>query len=64
MGMPAFIYRWYFGAHSVRNLKRNIFAFVRIKPNRHTLIGMIEGISDAKRKRWLRKMEQLGERAR
>jgi putative NADPH-quinone reductase len=37
MGMPAFIYRWYFGAHSLRNLKRNILGFVGIKPNRHTL---------------------------
>jgi putative NADPH-quinone reductase len=64
LGMPAFIYRWYFGAHSLRSLKRNILAFVGIKPNRHTLIGRIEGMSNARRKRWLATMEQLGERAR
>jgi len=41
MGMPAFVYRWYFGAHSLKSLKRSILALVGIGPNRHTLIGMI-----------------------
>jgi putative NADPH-quinone reductase len=60
MGMPALIYRWYFGAHGLKNLKQNILSFVGIKPNRHTLIGMIEGISDAKRKGWLAAVNRLG----
>jgi len=43
MGMPAALYRWYFGAHSVRSLERNILGFVGVAPVRHTLIGMVEG---------------------
>lgn len=64
MGMPAFAYRWYFGAHSLRSLKRSILSLVGISPNRHTLIGTIEGMSDAKRKAWLDTMRMLGARAR
>lgn len=26
MGMPAFVYRWYFGTHSLKSLERNILA--------------------------------------
>jgi putative NADPH-quinone reductase len=64
MGMPAFAYRWYFGAHSLKSLKRSILSLVGIGPNRHTLIGMIEGMSDAKRTAWLDAMRILGKRAR
>lgn len=64
MGMPAFVYRWYFGAHSLRSLKRSILSLVGIGPNRHTLIGMIEGMSDAKRKAWFDTVRMLGTRAR
>lgn len=64
MGMPAFAYRWYFGAHSLRSLKRSILSLVGIGPNRHTLIGMIEGRSDSKRTAWIEAMRRLGKRAR
>lgn len=64
MGMPAFVYRWYFGAHSLRSLKRGILSLVGIGPNRHTLIGTIEGMSDSKRTAWLEVMRRLGKRAR
>lgn len=64
MGMPAFVYRWYFGAHSLKSLKRSILSLVGIGPNRHTLIGTIEGMSDAKRMAWLDAMRRLGRRAR
>ena len=36
-------------AHSLKSLERNILSFAGIRSNRHTLIGMIEGMSDAKR---------------
>ena len=42
MGMPAFVYRWYFGAHSIRSLERNILRFVGIAPVRRSLIGLVE----------------------
>jgi putative NADPH-quinone reductase len=64
MGMPALVYRWYFGAHSLKNLERNILSFIGIRPIRSTLIGMVAAVSDAKRKAWLREVEQLGGAAR
>ncbi|MDF2687040.1 MAG: hypothetical protein K0Q80_5 [Microvirga sp.] len=63
MGMPGFAYRWYFGAHSLRSLKRSILALIGIGPNRHTLVGMIEGMNDAKREAWLAAVHKLGTRA-
>ena len=59
MGMPAVIYRWFFFAHSVRSLRRNILSFVGVKPARTTLIGSIEG-SPALRAKWLERIEALG----
>lgn len=64
MGMPGLAYRWYFGAHSLKSLERSILSLVGIGPNRHTLVGMIEGMSDAKRKVWLDTIRKLGMRAR
>ena len=64
MGMPTFVYRWYFGAHSLKSLKRSILSLVGMGPNRHTLIGLIEGMNDAKRAAWLDAMRRLGKRAR
>jgi putative NADPH-quinone reductase len=63
MGMPAWFYRWYFGAHALKLLKRNILQFTGVKPVRTTLYGMIEAVGDAKRKQWLRDMEILGRTA-
>ena len=61
MGMPALVYRWYFRAHSLRSLERNILRFCGIRPVRETLIGLVEG-SAARRERWLVKLEALGRR--
>jgi putative NADPH-quinone reductase len=60
MGMPALFYRWYYGAHSLKSLERNILGFVGITPIRESLFGNVEVVSDAKRAKWLRKMEALG----
>ena len=64
MGMPAFFYRWYFGAHGLKALRRSILSFVGIAPVRSTLIGLVESGSDAQRQRWLARIEALGEAAR
>ena len=64
MGVPGFAFRWFFGAHSLKSLKRSILSLVGVGPNRHTLIGMIEGMSDAKRKAWLDSVADLGWKAR
>ena len=60
MGMPGFVYRWYYGAHALKMLKRNILGFVGIAPMRSTIHGMIEGVSPERRQRWLADMESLG----
>lgn len=64
MGMPALAYRYFFMAHSLKNLQRNILGFVGIKPIRSTLFGMVEQASDARRQAWLDKMRALGRKAR
>jgi putative NADPH-quinone reductase len=64
MGMPAFFYRWYFRAHSLKSLERNILAFCGIAPIKTSLIGMVDGGDGAKREKWLAKMRALGLKAR
>ena len=60
MGMPALIYRWYFGAHGLKSLERSILRFVGIKPIKETLIGLMGTAGEAKRKAWLEKLRALG----
>ena len=60
MGMPALVYRWYFRAHSVRSLERNVLGFVGIAPVHETLIGGVEQLGDAGVQKWLDKMRALG----
>lgn len=64
MGMPALAYRWWFGAHSLKSLERNVLKFVGIKPVRETLYGMVGEASETKRADWLAQMRKLGETGR
>ena len=63
MGMPALIYRYYFRAHSVKSLERNILGFLGIKPVNETLIGSVDDLDEADIKSWLTKLHDLGRRA-
>ena len=63
MGMPTLVYRWYFRAHSVKSLKRNILRFVGIAPVHETLIGMAGSPNAETIAEWVGKMEQLGREA-
>lgn len=63
MGMPAFWYRWVFRAHGVRGLENSILAFCGFSPIRETLLGLVEGASETKRKRWLERMRKFGRAA-
>jgi putative NADPH-quinone reductase len=63
MGMPALVYRWYFRAHSVKSLERNILGFVGIAPVNETLIGLTGDMKPADAAKWLAKLKRLGERA-
>ncbi len=64
MGMPSFFYRWYYRAHSLKSLERNILAFCGIAPVRASIVGMVEGMSQRQRQQWLAKVEALGRLAR
>jgi putative NADPH-quinone reductase len=63
MGMPGLIYRWYYGAHALKLLRRNILHLIGVKPVRSTIYGMIEAVGDETRKQWLREVEALGHQA-
>jgi len=63
MGMPALVYRWYFGAHSLKSLERNILRFCGIGPVRESLVGMVEAGGPARRAKWLERMRALGRKA-
>lgn len=60
MGMPALLYRWYFRAHSVKSLERNVLGFVGIAPVRETLIGVVDKLGDDGVKKWSDKLRRLG----
>jgi putative NADPH-quinone reductase len=62
MGMPALVYRWYFRAHSVKSLERNILGFVGIAPVDETLIGMVGNLKPGDAERWMKKLHELGRR--
>lgn len=63
MGMPAAWYRFFYRAHGLRGLERNILRFCGASPVRSTLIGLVEG-SAARRARALARVRGLGVRAR
>jgi putative NADPH-quinone reductase len=63
MAMPALVYRWYFRAHSVKSLERNVLGYVGIAPVHETLIGLTGALTPADATQWLSKLERLGARA-
>ena len=63
MGMPAFIFRWFYGAHGIKSLERNILKFAGVSPIKESLIGMVEECQ-ANRVRWLEKMLVYGKKGR
>jgi putative NADPH-quinone reductase len=60
MGMPALVYRWYFRAHSVKSLERNVLGFVGIAPVNETLIGLVDRLGDEGVRGWCDKLRKLG----
>lgn len=61
MGMPAFVYRTIFKAHSLQNLRLNL-CMCGVRPVRETLLGNVEAAGDRCRTRWLKIMERLAAR--
>lgn len=64
MGMPALAYRWFFFAHSLRALKRNILVFIGVKPVRDTIVGGVDGLTAEKVAALMAKMRAAGASAR
>lgn len=60
MGMPALVYRWYFRAHSVKSLERNILGFVGFAPVNETLVGSVGSIDAKEGEKWIEKLATLG----
>jgi putative NADPH-quinone reductase len=63
MGMPAALYRWYYRAHSVRSLRRNILKFIGFRRVRSTLIGSPATMTRRERVKWLDDVRALGRAA-
>lgn len=60
MGMPALIYRTYFGAYGLKALERSILRFCGIRPIRHDLVGNVESHDGKSRAQWLERLERYG----
>lgn len=63
MGMPALAYRWYFRAHSLKSLERNILGFIGFAPIHETLVGSVDQLGEAGVAKWLTKLSRLGREA-
>lgn len=63
MGMPAFVYRWFFLAHGLKALERSILRFVGIAPVRSSMLGGIGQRSRESIARALDDIKALGRRA-
>ncbi len=61
MGMPALLYRWYFGAYGVRGFERSTLSFAGIRPIRRSLYGLTFA-DDRKRARWIKDVYGYGRR--
>ncbi|WP_223788292.1 NAD(P)H-dependent oxidoreductase [Marinicella meishanensis] len=60
MGMPAWVYRWYFRAHGVQTLRRNILQFVGFKPVKTTLIGGVDQLDSNQAQQWFERLHARG----
>lgn len=63
MGMPALVYRFFFRAHSVKSLERNVLGFVGFAPVHETLVGLVDKLSPADVATWQAKLRKLGRNA-
>lgn len=62
MGMPAFFYRSYFGAHGLKALEHSVLGFAGIGPIHSTLLGGVGDVSPEKAHHWLTQMDVLAQR--
>lgn len=60
MNMPAWVYRFFFLAHGLRNLKRNLLAYAGVAPIRVTMVGSAKTVDRANPERWRGQMLRYG----
>lgn len=60
MGMPGFVYRWFYFAHGLRNLDRNILKFCGIRPVKWSIFGNAEDPSGKAQAQFLETAKRLG----
>lgn len=63
MGMPGFVYRLFFGAHSLKALEGCILRMSGFRPVRSTVLGAVEA-SAKRRQQMLQTVARLGSQAR
>ena len=63
MGMPAFVYRFWFGAYALKTLKKNVLRLLGVTKVRFLVIGSVEGIGPDGRRKWLDAVHKRGTRA-
>jgi putative NADPH-quinone reductase len=63
-GMPGWVYRWYFRAHSLRSLQRNILHFIGFRRVRSTVFGGVASLDAASRTACMQTVRDLGRAAR
>jgi putative NADPH-quinone reductase len=63
MGMPGLFYRWFYRAHTLQALRRNILKFVGVKPVAATVVGMAASMPPERVARWCARLGRLGARA-
>ena len=60
MGMPAPLYRWFYRAHSLKSLQRNLRGFTGIGPVRSTLVGGAGALPPQLVEAWCARLRRLG----
>lgn len=63
MGMPRFVYRWWFKEYALKMLRRNILGFLGVARVRSIIFGNVDRAGMRRRQRWLKNVEQLGRSA-
>lgn len=63
MGMPAAVYRLYFGAQGVMSVERGVLRLTGMNPVRDTFLGGVGMAGPARRRTWLERIEKLGAKA-
>jgi len=63
MGMPGFVYLYWFRAHALKILRKITLGGMGVAKIRTTIYGNVEGVGVKGRERWLKQVEELGRHA-